>query len=546
MDPSPQDNQAAIRPGAEPAGKANRRWLSFRLMDLLLVPTLVAAWLPYFLATRQFESLEAENAALRRMAEMMLVEDPSKIHVLKVRSNRYGAAEWKVFVPEWSNYELRFATEQISSLAFPREFERFPLTSGEHRISMIHKRSSEGHQFQLFVDQKPVILRNHGPEWIDYSSSSSTSTGTDVKQFAVGKPVKLKQEWFEEELSGFPHSHGHTWEEVSNKGSVAWIAPAKMVHPPPPIFVSPKILKGVGNEWGFREGIRIRFGRFFPRKPLWGTIQIVHTGTRLPKNLPLNELAIKPRADDRYANSTTEQRTQAGGKLGLRFATSDSKQLSKKVWEPAEGVLSEDGKTLRLFVHPEPFSNRARPVIEIRFDAPHANRIGFRVHTASESTGMTECVLSAMSGSFADLRQLHFADGHVKTTKQMFESWPDESKLTDKERSPWQTFSGEQFPLVDDGTLRQIRLTSDVSDYSTLKYAGAVSTGWQYKALPSEQSWLCAAETPFTVALRARKSFRNGNGPIPGGPAFEDFELRTRLQPNQWIWYEVLPKTGKK
>ncbi len=527
------------------ANKSNRRWLSFRLLDLLLLTTLVAAWLPYFLATRQFKMLEVENAALKRMAEILVVDDPAKLHVLKIRSNRYGAVAWKVWVPESANYELRFATQQISSLGFPEEFDRFPLPPGKHLISMIHKRPSRGHQFQLFVDQQLAIVHERPPEWIEYSSSQGTSKGGELEQFAVGEPVVLKREWFDEHVPGFPSSYDHSSDELSNKGNCVWIAPAKMVHPPLPVFVTPgQMNPSIRREWGFREGIRIRLSdHSLPStKAARGMIHIVHTGTRLSKRWSLNPLVIKPRVDGQKndTDSTIDPGSKPDGNPGLELTTSDSMSPPENSWQAAKGVFSDDGNTLRLFVHCERFSGGAQPIIEVRFDAQYPDRVGFRVHAGADSAEMNECVLSTIRGSFAQLRQLHLAD-EVKTTSQLFPQWSEETESSSTEFSPWKTFPGDLFPLVDDEPFRRVRLTTDVADYSKVKYSAAVVKDWQYKGLPARQSWLFPAETPVTVALRARSNYRDGNGPIPGGPALEDFELRMPLQPDRWIWYEVVP-----
>jgi hypothetical protein len=396
--------------------------------------------------------------------------------------------------------------------------------------------------FQLFVDREQAIVRRHTAEWIDYSSSSSTSTGRELRQFAVGQPVILKREYFEQALPGFRHTYNHIREELSNKGSFAWIAPTKMVHPPLPRFVTPKNLGRGIKEWGFRTGIRIRLSRFFfpANQPVGGVIQIIHPGVRLPKNVPLNQLAIKLKVDAQsgYANSTAEPGSKPVGNPGLELTTSDSELAPQNSWQAAAGVISEDGNTLQLFVHPESFANGARPIIEVRFDAQYPNRVGFRIHQGAGSANMSECLLSSMDGSFALLRRIHFTGDRVETTRQLFPQWTDPAKSPADPISRWQTFSGDQFPLVEGDSLRRAKLTSDVSAYAQVQYPAAIARGRKYEGLPAQQSWLFPAETSVTVALRARRNQRNGGGLIPGGPALEDFEVRAPLQ--TWIWYEVI------
>lgn len=525
-------------------GKSKWRRPRFRLLDLLLLTTLVGAWMPYALATRQFESLESENTSLRTLAEFLVIEDPAKLHVLKLRNHRYSTMTWKVYVPAGANYELRFATEQISSVEFPGSFERVTLTPGEHRIAMSHENSSTGHLFQVYVDQTSVITLRHPRDWMSNGSSSSTSTGDELEQFSVGESVTLRREWFSEDLPGYSTFSSQTRSEIPHKGSYLWMAPVSLAHPRAGKFVAPGMVGLIGrHEWGFREGIRISLSRHaFPRSKLTrGVIGIVHTGTRLSQRLPLNELSIKTRVkgSEQHANSTTEP--SGDGKKGLELTSSDSLTVGEKRWQGAKGVISDDGQTQTVYLHPEPFSNGAQPIIEVRFDARHPNRVGFRVHAQDGDAELDECVLSAMTCSFAQLRRVELLDDKVKTVTELLPQWPGEANASGSSVSSWITLPGFHFPFAEDDSLRRVRLTTDVDDYAKLKYAANVGRGWQYQALPAQQSWLFSPREEVTVALRARTDYRNGNGPIPGGPAWEDCELRTPLDGKQWIWFEVVP-----
>ena len=65
---------------------------------------------------------------------------------------------------------------------------------------------------------------------------------------------------------------------------------------------------------------------------------------------------------------------------------------------------------------------------------------------------------------------------------------------------------------------------------------------WHYRGLPVTQYWKVPAADvapDLRVAVNARAEYWMSRQPIPGGPAFENFEMRTRFRQGQTFVFGV-------
>lgn len=495
-------------------------------MDLLLLTTLIGAWTPYFFAKPQCKELQDQNQALSRMAEVLIVDDPSMIHVLKLRSNRYGASTWKVFLPQDAQYELRFANEGVSSLGPPQEYETLALAPGEHRVAMLVERFL----FKVYVDEKLVIEKEYDKTWHSYSGSSSISKGGSLETFESDSVVTLKREWLHRQLPGFRYKGVLARSELPNKGSMLWLAPSSVEHPPLPTFIRPGMVSEFnGPSWGFLEGIRLRLPPAWARgrvKP--GSLRLVHTRALQSQDVDVNQISIKPLLanQDLYSDSSFE---------GLAFTYSNS-LTGPSITDPKQaGVVSEDGRTFTLFLHAT-FGKGASPIVEVRFESEYPDRVGFRLHQKAGSPQLEQCVFSAHQGHFALLREIHFKEG-VEKIQDLDPKWT--SDQTADGSSPWMILPPEKFPSDEQEALRQVTLTSD-ADYSAISQKNP-PRDWEYVGIPLAQSWLVPETADFSVAFRTRTFYETKAQPIAGAPVISDCEVRLPFDSSNWIYYQIDP-----
>jgi hypothetical protein len=206
---------------------------------------------------------------------------------------------------------------------------------------------------------------------------------------------------------------------------------------------------------------------------------------------------------------------------------------------PARGkIIDIDGtRALSFFIVVEPFVNGARPVVQVILRHDRRREVTFRVFAMEGSPPMQACVLTATMGNYARLRRLHLRD----TTVQAGKIWPDF-----KSKEPWGPgFAPAKFWSMQDLPVRdgmvEVRATSNEANPSEASYAPSTPDWWQYRGLPSVQYWKSAAADDVQVRVNGRYVYWGSDKPIPGGVAFENFELHAPFKPGQEFIFGVEP-----
>ena len=420
--------------------KQKRRYLRFGLIELLLLIAVVAAWLPTFIAMRQLPELETRVQLYRTFTSDLERVDPNQLCARKLRSIAFGTGAWKYFLPESAQMELRLATEQISGLTLPSQYDAVKLPEGEHRIYLReYKDVNEDYVKQVYVDDEVVLTSRHPKSWLDSNGSSwSDKVGLRSEAYPLTEPLELKNARYSINYKvGKTTVQGRTPEEYDTKGCYLWIAPADHVAEPAPNFISPRTPRIYRRVWGNRQGTRIGD---FNSNDYPGLIAVfarfeATVGDNRPGSGETNRLSIRPivaAGEDEDANIEKAklpelQQSHVNRGLGLRIGL--SKTLDSPHWNkpsPLEspsglGPISQDGKTMRIFCHYENylsgFASGAMPIIETIFDADHPNRIGLLPHQAANSKPIKAIqIVTTMDARFRRRRVDLIVDGgEVKT-----------------------------------------------------------------------------------------------------------------------------------
>jgi hypothetical protein len=286
--------------------------------------------------------------------------------------------------------------------------------------------------------------------------------------------------------------------------------------------------------WGHKDGLRIGLA---PTPGPRGLIRIYapYLGQEFPR--VVNFVSIEPSVVGQRGRDQSElqfSRDQPG-KRGLAFWATREIDLPRPTEVPS-GVVSKDGMTLRLFVHTEAFANGARPIIECLFRRESPHHVEFVTHAANDSDPMTHCVLSATMGNYGQLRQIHLKDGRVESALGL---WNDEG-LDHLGFLPWRTWSADQLDRTSNHRVF-VQLTSDARDPAGAEHVSDVPPHWKYIGRKSAHSWMTEVTTECFVAVNGRKTYWMSQSPIPGGTAFENFELRLPFKAGNRLWFGVRP-----
>ncbi|GAA1540473.1 hypothetical protein HD600_001024 [Microbacterium ginsengiterrae] len=242
-----------------------------------------------------------------------------------------------------------------------------------------------------------------------------------------------------------------------------------------------------------------------------------------PRDRLVNFIAIEPMTADspRRGYSELEPSALDEGANGKRFWSVDAPHDSspRDPLVPARGVVEHvDGvECLTVWIGVERFENGANVRVRLRFRADRSHEVELSGFTAGGSAPLRSLILTATMGNWARLRRLHLAD-RVVTTSQL---WPDHSGTGFTQHG--------RFPLAElerDGHAAIVRATGDETDPTSVEYAEDTAAHWRFLGRRAEQAWRVDDPHPDLEALvNARWSYWASASPIPGGPAFENFEI---------------------
>jgi hypothetical protein len=251
----------------------------------------------------------------------------------------------------------------------------------------------------------------------------------------------------------------------------------------------------------------------------------------------INFIAVEPVVGKARGFSELEK-SRFDGKQGRLFWTGEAPSTNG-IPEPLRaGVISAPQPGVEELTVPlrvEKFANGAhvRLTLSQRSDAPDELRL--TVHAEPGSTPLDACILTATMGNKARTRQLWVKDGPASSLKLF-------GDYAGTDFTPHAFFPLERLPRNAAGDA-VIALTNDEAD-------PAAATGparfWQYRGAKVTQYWRQPASSlddSLRCAVNARFTYWMSKNPIPGGLAFENFELVQRFREGQQFIFGITKRS---
>ena len=292
--------------------------------------------------------------------------------------------------------------------------------------------------------------------------------------------------------------------------------------------------------YGFKDGIRLGIE---PGNRLRGIVRIY-----APYVLPdraVNFMAIEPIVNGRRSLSELEHSALDDAR-GKRIWFTDVRHLVPTplpVWSSSRGrigtlmVVGKKIETLTVYLNVEKLDNGAQPVIQVMFRSDRPNEVGFKVYAAKDSAKMESCVITATMGNYSRTRLLWLKNEVLDSRK----IWPD--------------YTGNDFAWTDE--IPASRMFKDKDGVLTaaitpsekdLAAAEMPRGGWPFRGKVSTQYWRKypgTAQKDLRVKVNGRATYWGSHAPIPGGIAFENFELIESFKPGVESWFGITLKTPR-
>jgi hypothetical protein len=295
--------------------------------------------------------------------------------------------------------------------------------------------------------------------------------------------------------------------------------------------------------WGVRGGLlwAIPPGGFHAPSGPRGLIRLGYPISTNSGYELINFIAVEPIVSGRRGFSELERsaldqtqgkRIWAIGETNPAPATSQAILVPGRLSEPSPGV-QQLGVTLRV----EPFDNGARVRLAItqRSDAP--DEIQLAVHMDPGSLPLEYCILTATMGNKARTRLLWLKDEVVDS----LQLYPDHKG---DGFAPHRIYPLDRLARTAAGDVLAA-VTSNEDDPAAV-YPFPGRRLWYYGGCRVTQYWKkpCGAiRDNLHLAVNARYTYWQTQRPIPGGVAFENFELRERFHEGQVFAFGITRKT---
>lgn len=297
--------------------------------------------------------------------------------------------------------------------------------------------------------------------------------------------------------------------------------------------------------WGRKDGVVFGLPSEGGLRGPRGLIRVGVISPTTDKPELLNFIAIEPvvfgpgaRAS-RMAFSELEPSRMDPGSRGKRLwvdlSSSDSGEgpFGNLRTLPARPELIE---RLTVQIDVERFSaNSAHVYVLASIDSDRPHELNLAVYQYSDSPPLEELTLTATMGNFERLRSLWLQD-RVVDSRQLYASYQGDA-FTEQANYPL----NEMLRTADGDAI--VLATSNEASPSSVP--GTPSGHWRYPLPKLTQYWRVPAhdiEPDLRVRVNGRRVYWASHDPVPGGAAFENFEVRQRYEPGQVFIFGV---TGK-
>jgi len=317
----------------------------------------------------------------------------------------------------------------------------------------------------------------------------------------------------------------------------------KELHPPKEngIWIQPSEEGPAQPVWGFANGIQIGLA---PMPGPRGLLRIYTPYLGHKDGTMINFIAVEPIPKGSVFRGLSElEMSSLDSVRGKRMWSSDTPTAvtSRDERYPAKGVITKENgfESLSFYVFVEPFDNGTKVFLRVRFYENKPYEVELSTFVYEGAPEPEYCILTATMGNYARLRNLYLG-------KEVINSgviWPDyrESAFTEHE-----SFAVSR--MIRDREKRPYFIAApDEKHPQKADYDASTVNHWKYYGKKATQYWYVPGdESGLEGLVNGRYAYWASTSPIPGGIAYENFELKQGFRNGQTFVFGVTPLNPKK
>jgi hypothetical protein len=301
-------------------------------------------------------------------------------------------------------------------------------------------------------------------------------------------------------------------------------------------WVQPTQEKPAQPVWGHVNGIQVGLA---PMPGPRGLLRIYTPYLGQPEGKMINFVALEPiPAGEEYRGLSELEMSELDGVRGKRFWSSDDSLQTNPLSEefPARGVIRKINgvETLTVFIFSEPFKNGAKVYIRLRFFENRPYEIELSTYACRDSRKLKNFILTATMGNYARLRTVYL-EGSTKSSVNL---WPG-YKETDF--APHIAYPLKKMIRNKNGYAYFIAAPNEKNPWEAT-YSPDTNQHWKYQGAIATQYWYSPKpDLSLEGLVNGRFAYWASKSPIPGGIAFENFELKEKFRNGATFIFGVCP-----
>lgn len=302
---------------------------------------------------------------------------------------------------------------------------------------------------------------------------------------------------------------------AASAAAADWLRPATAADPP---------------AWGLKSGLRVAIhpagftpGDGGPR----GLIRLGYPNLPDGSHDLINFIAVEPVVGGKKGYSELEKSS---------VDRRDGKVFTADLGKTSVSTLAAGVEELSVEVAVEKFDNGAHVRLRLSQRSDSPDELKITVNAEPDSAPIESCVITATMGNKARTRLLYLADGPLSSLTL----YPE---LRGSDFAPHSVFGIERLPKTSSGDVLVAIATDEDQPEKVATHDQA--SFWDFKGSKLTQYWRKPAKEAgpgLQCAVNGRFTYWMSKQPIPGGVAFENFELREPFKSDQSVIFGISRK----
>jgi hypothetical protein len=177
--------------GGTPAiARPDRRRWQVGLRSLFLLMAAIAVWMGYLINLRHNATLRARIEAMLPIAHELVIDDATKIAVVKLEPYWYDENRWEIYLPDGS-YRLCIATRGVDENGFAPVKKSAHIGDGRHQLVLEKDQDDDLWRVRALWDGKEVLTVEEPKDWKTGGGSIGGGFFSVCQQLAPDQPVVL-------------------------------------------------------------------------------------------------------------------------------------------------------------------------------------------------------------------------------------------------------------------------------------------------------------------------------------------------------------------